>query len=223
VTHLIGLDLDGTIEDSRDDMVAAVLRVRASFGLSEQPGEAFRPHVSAGMDHLYRMCFDELLAAGGALADVRTAYEADYLAHIADTTRLYDGMAAALRELAGLGALACVTNKPERLSVALLAALGVEGLFSAVVGGDTCPESKPSPMVLAEAARRVGRQGGAVMIGDSSADVRCGRAYGAATVWCAWGYVASPGELVPDVTARDAEELPRLVQGLLEGERSAVR
>lgn len=220
MTHLLALDLDGTMEDSRDDMVAAVLRVRAHLGLSEQPGHGFRPHVSAGMDHLYRSCFADLLAAGGELADVRIAYEADYLAHIADTTRLYDGMAAALGELASLGALACVTNKPERLSVALLAALGVGGLFSAVIGGDTCPESKPSPTVLAEAARRVGRQGRAVMIGDSSADVRCGRSYGAATVWCAWGYVATPGDLVPDVIAQHPGELPRLVHALLEADRS---
>ena len=109
------------------------------------------------MDHLYSTCFADLLARGGALADVRAAYEADYLAHIADTTRLYPGMAEALAELAQLGKLACVTNKPERLSAALLAALAVAQHFAAIIGGDTCAESKPSPIVLAEASRRVGR------------------------------------------------------------------
>lgn len=215
MTHLIALDLDGTLEDSRDDMVAAVLRVRAGFGLAERPGEAFRPHVNGGMDHLYRTCFADRIEQGGALAEIRAAYEADYLAHIADTTRLYPGIAEALAELATIGRLACVTNKPERLSVALLDALGVGGLFRAVIGGDTCAECKPSPLVLAEASRRVERTGKAVMIGDSAADVRCGRSFGAATIWCAWGY-ATGLELEPDGVARSALELPGIVRGLVE-------
>ncbi|MCY1058743.1 HAD-IA family hydrolase [Nannocystis sp. SCPEA4] len=217
MTHLIALDLDGTLEDSRDDMVAAVLRVRASFGLSEQPGDTYRGFVNAGMDHLYRSCFADYVGAGGTVDDVRAAYEADYLAHIADSTRLYAGIGDALVELAALGCLACVTNKPQRLSAALLEALGVGRLFSAVIGGDTCPESKPSPMVLAEACRRVGRSGQALMIGDSAADVKCGRSFGATTIWCAWGYAADPGAEVPHHTARAPAELPRLVRSLVAG------
>ncbi|MDC0719770.1 HAD family hydrolase [Nannocystis bainbridge] len=215
MSHLIALDLDGTLEDSRDDMVAAVLRVRAGFGLSERPGAEFLPHVNAGMDHLYRQCFADYVGADGALDEVRAAYEADYLAHIADATRLYPGMGDALVELAALGSLACVTNKPERLSAALLEALGVGRLFSAVIGGDTCPECKPSPRVLVEASRRVGRSGAALMIGDSAADVKCGRAFGATTIWCAWGYAAEPGAEPPDHRAAAPHELPRLVRSLL--------
>ncbi|MCY1068581.1 HAD-IA family hydrolase [Nannocystis sp. RBIL2] len=215
MSHLIALDLDGTLEDSRDDMVAAVLRVRSSFGLSEQPGETWRPYVNAGMDHLYRQCFADYVGAGGTVDDVRAAYEADYLAHIAVTTRLYAGMGDALVELAALGSLACVTNKPERLSAALLEALGVGRLFSAVIGGDTLPESKPSPRVLAEASRRVGRTGSALMIGDSAADVKCGRAFGATTIWCAWGYAADPGAETPDHRAGTPLELPRLVRAVV--------
>lgn len=213
--HLIALDLDGTLEDSRDDMVAAVLRVREGFGLSSQPDEEFRPHVNAGMDHLYKTCFADLLASGGSIADVRAAYEADYLEHIADTTRLYPGIAAALAELAQIGRLACVTNKPERLTAALLEALAVARHFSAIIGGDTCTECKPSPIVLGEASRRVGRTGAAVMIGDSRLDVLCGRSFGAATIWCAWGYAANPGDQQPDHTARTPAELPGLVRRVL--------
>src|SRR5690606_9300508 len=105
VRPLVALDLDGTIEDSRDDMVAAVQRVRARFGLAARPDEEFRPHVNAGMDHLYRSCFADLLQRGGLLGEITGAYEADYLAHIADATRLYDGMAEVLAELAGRAAL----------------------------------------------------------------------------------------------------------------------
>src|SRR3989442_330980 len=116
--RLIGIDLDGTLEDSRDDMVAAARRVRAALGLPPR-------------------------AAAASLIEVRVAYEADYLANVAVDTRLYDGIAGALAELARLGSLCCITNKPERISRQLLAALGVGPLFATVIGGDSCAHAKP--------------------------------------------------------------------------------
>ncbi len=212
---MIGLDLDGTIEDSRGDMVAVVHRVRAALGLGLRSDEVIRPLVNRGMDELYRTCFDDYVRDSGArLADVRRRYEADYLVNVACETRLYPGIASVLERLAELGPLVVVTNKPERISRRLLETLGVGGFFSAVIGGDTCPKSKPDPMVLEEAARRCGfsaANGRAVMIGDSAADVRVGRAFGAVTIWCAWGYTDVSGEL-PDFVARTPDELPDLVR-----------
>lgn len=220
---LIALDLDGTLEDSRADMVAAVQRVRAALGLVARPDAGVRPHVNAGMDALYRACFDDFLAGGDASARykrVRDAYEADYHEHIVVETRLYAGMQAALDALASVGRLACVTNKPERLSRRLLDVLGVAPLFGAVIGGDTCAESKPSPLMLEEAARRIGFQptpvgatkSPAFMIGDTAADIRMGKAYGATTVWCAWGYAAAPPEPAPDHIAQTPADLVEIVK-----------
>jgi phosphoglycolate phosphatase-like HAD superfamily hydrolase len=53
------------------------------------------------------------------------------------------------------------------------------------------------------------------MIGDSAADVRCGRSFGAGTIWCAWGYAEAPGEETPDARAETPAQLPGLVRGLL--------
>lgn len=217
--HLIALDLDGTLEDSRSDMAAVVHRVRARLDLPARPAEAVRPWVNRGMDQLYRACFDDHLQGNDArLADVRARYEEDYLVNVARETRLYPGIAAALARLAELGRLAVVTNKPERISRRLLATLGVDGAFSAVIGGDTCAAAKPDPLVLQEAARRCGFdavRGRAVMIGDTAADVALGRAFGAVTIWCAWGYVDDPGEK-PDFMAETPEVLPELVRAALE-------
>jgi len=213
---LIALDLDGTLEDSRADMVAAVERVRAALGLPVRSASELRPFVNAGMDTLYRACFDDFLANGHARYEqVRAAYEADYLAHVADQTRLYEGIAEALASLAAHGRLACVTNKPERISRALLAALGVGARFAAVIGGDTCPHAKPNPIMLAAAVRAAGFEvepDRAFMIGDTTADVHMGKAYGATTIWCAWGYADAPGE-APDFEARTPADLVELVTG----------
>ena len=218
-SHRIALDLDGTLEDSRRDMIAAVHRVRAGFSLPVRDEVMIAPWVNQGMDTLYKHCFNDYLADGaaaGRLEAVRQAYEADYAAHVAVDTKLYDGIAPALAALRELGRLADVTNKPERISVRLLDALGVGPLIDAVIGGDTCADIKPNPVMLRTAAQRIGldARGRAVMIGDTAADIKMGRAFGAKTIWCAWGYAAQPGE-TPDFTARAPGELPDLVRNAL--------
>jgi 2-phosphoglycolate phosphatase len=212
---LIGIDLDGTLEDSRNDMVAAARRVRADLALPARPDAMLRPFVNAGMDQLYRACFDDYpaLADAAGYAKVRAAYEADYLEHVAVETRLYAGMADALAQLAELGSLACVTNKPERISRRLLEALGVAQLFSTVVGGDSCAHAKPHPIMLQTAAERCGfdaARGRAFMIGDTAADIQLGRTFGARSVWCAWGYVEQISEHA-DFRAQHPADLPGIV------------
>lgn len=211
---LICLDLDGTLEDSRSDMVAVVHRVRNQLGLSPLPDKAIRPWVNKGMDPLYRACFDEYIhKEDSLLSDVRSRYETDYFNNVAVETNLYPGIASALEWLVDLGRLVVVTNKPEKISRRLLEALKVDHCFADVIGGDTCAKGKPDPMVLKEAADRVGftkGEGDVFMIGDTSADLKMGRAFGATTIWCAWGYADDPGE-VPDLVAQTPEELPGIV------------
>lgn len=214
--RLIAIDLDGTIEDSRADMVASARRVRAALGLPPRPDSELLPYVNGGMDQLYRSCFDDFLALDpeSHYARVRSAYEADYLANVMVETRMYPGIAAALASLSQLGKLACVTNKPEHISRQLLSELGVGELFDTVVGGDSCEHAKPHPVMLATAALRCSLDSTAaessVMIGDTQADIDMGRAYGARTVWCAWGYVESI-QNPADVEARAPADLIKAV------------
>ena len=206
----IGIDLDGTIEDSRADMVASIHRVRSALDLPARTDDELRPWVSRGMDNLYARCFDDY----DGDESVPERYQADYLAHVADQTRLYDGMADALRHLAEVAPVVVVTNKPEHISRALLEALGVGPHVRDVVGGDTCAEAKPSPAMLEEAARRAGSTGPCVMIGDSNGDIRMAQSYGASVIWCAWGYLDAP-ETEPSERATDPSVLATLARRIL--------
>lgn len=215
MSRLIALDLDGTLEDSRDDMTAAARRVRAQLGLPERDDSALRPWVNGGMDQLYAKCFDDFIAGNAdRVVEVREAYEADYMANVAVATRLYDGVDTALRELARLGQLACVTNKPEGISRHLLDRLGVGALFGTVVGGDSCAQAKPHPMMLSAACERLGldpRGSRAVMIGDTAADMQLARSFGAKGIWVKWGYVAAI-----DVAYDGCASAPNELRGLIE-------
>lgn len=188
---IISLDLDGTLVDSRQDMVAAIRRVRAKFELPMRPDADLRPWVSRGMHNLYQHCFDDRLSQAPTAdrpAEVRDAYEADYLLHVADETLLYPGVADVLPLLAAKATLVCVTNKPEHISRALLDTLGVLKHFSTVVGGDSCAAPKPDPIMLRTAAEKVGGGSPIVHCGDSNGDMKMAAAFGATRVWCAWGY-----------------------------------
>jgi phosphoglycolate phosphatase len=200
---LVAFDLDGTLEDSRPDMVAAVDRVRRELGLPPRPYEASVKWVNAGMPQLYANCFDDY---GGP--DVEARYLRAYEEGICDATRAYPGIAAALDTLSGEATLAIVTNKPHRHSELLLERLGLRVHFAVIVGQEDTPEPKPSPKALGAAVDALASSGSVVMVGDSVGDVRMGHAYGARSIWCAYGYYdrATLGDVIPDrVIASPAE------------------
>lgn len=211
----ITFDLDGTLEDSRPDMVASVGRVRAALGLEPRPYEAIEPHVNKGMAHLYRVCLEEVVRGAGpgdaAFDDVKARYEADYAAHIADDTRLYDGIPEALAALGERATLAVATNKPEHLSKLLLDALGIRQHFVAVVGGDTAAAPKPSALVMDAALAGAGLEAGALdgvfHVGDTAGDMKLARNASVTGVWAAWGYVDRPGDETPDRVALTPADL----------------
>ena len=58
-----------------------------------------------------------------------------------------------------------------------------------VIGGDTLPTRKPDPAMLRHAAERLGADAATTtMIGDGLQDLRAGKAFGARTIGCLFGY-----------------------------------
>jgi phosphoglycolate phosphatase len=80
-----------------------------------------------------------------------------YAAHIADASRPFEGLEAALDDLEAQGyRFAVCTNKLEWLSKRLLDALGLSGRFAAICGADTFGVSKPDPVILQQTIARAG-------------------------------------------------------------------
>lgn len=213
---IVFTDLDGTLEDSRQDMAECVNRVRMKLGLSQRDIEALKPLVNRGMTELYKACFDDFFAARGntpdAMEKVRVAYEADYYSNVANHTKLYDGIREVTEALSKTAKLVLVTNKPEKISRHLLDTLGIGKYYSVIMGGDSCAENKPSALPLRLAAERLGfASGETFMVGDSLADIQAGKAFGAKTIWCAWGYAATHGTETPDYVVKHASELVRII------------
>lgn len=190
-------DLDGTLLDSAPDLINAANRLRAHHGLVPVTPEAFRPHVSKGGRAMLAVAFGHLDA--NAREALLPLFLDDYRQHIAVQSRLFEGFAEILDTLqtAGLG-LGIITNKVEWLTTPLLAQLGLDRRFGAVLCGDSLPERKPHPAPVLAACARLGVDPAqAVMVGDDRRDIEAGRAAGCRTLTAAYGYI-SAGEDIQD-------------------------
>lgn len=196
-------DLDGTLVDSVADLAAALNLLRDELALPPLGLAEVRGYVGDGATALVTRALPR-----GAFTPARLERFLDhYGRHLLDNTRPYPGI---LDFLAAKHQrpLAVVTNKPLALSRQLLRGLDLDPYFPVVVGGDSCPEKKPSPLPVQLALAGLGAGvEDAVLIGDHHTDLRAGRAAGVRTCFCAWGlgttggidhdyFAAAPGELL---------------------------
>jgi len=214
---VLAFDLDGTLVDSVPDLNYCLGEAFESLGLARSTERDTRDWVGDGVEELVRRGLERSVPPAEADALVSTAIErfsACYARNLYVRSRLYPGVAETLDELRARGIrLACVTNKRLRFAEALLAQAALLDRFELVLGGDSVPEKKPSPMLLDTAAARLGiAPDVAVYVGDSYHDMHAAQAAGWRFVWASYGYRQIPrDELVAKLTI---DALPQLAERL---------
>ena len=217
---LVIFDLDGTLIDSRLDLVHSVNAALRHIGRPELPDDVIASYVGDGAPILIQR------ALGGEATDeplVRKGLEfflAYYREHKLDHTTVYEGVANALTAIGQTrnGAprkMAVLSNKPVNPSRAIVEALGLRPFFSQIYGGNSFSTKKPEP----DGARKlleenVVRPEEAVVVGDSGVDVLTGRNAGSWTVGVTYGF--APHTLVdepPDVLVDSPAELAEVFVG----------
>jgi phosphoglycolate phosphatase len=141
-----------------------------------------------------------------------------YAAHIADASRPFEGLVAALDDLEAKGfRFAVCTNKLEWLSKLLLDQLGLSPRFAAICGADTFGVAKPDPAILRETVARAGGQlSSTIMVGDAGPDVGVARRAGIPVIGVEFGYTDVPmAELKPDRLIGHMRDLPDAVGSLI--------
>jgi phosphoglycolate phosphatase len=218
----IAFDLDGTLVDTAPDLIGALNQVLREEGLPDLPLASARMLVGQGARALIERGF---LVAGEPLSPAEIPRLFDrfidiYLARIANESRPFEGVEAALDALADAGAALCVcTNKRTDLSLALLDALNLTRRFTAVIGADRAPAPKPDPRHIAAAiAAAGGTMDRALMVGDSINDIAAARAAGTPSICVSFGYTEiAPAELGADHLIEHFSALPALAELLLAG------
>lgn len=188
------LDLDGTLIDSAADIHAAVAAVLGEEGFAPLTLAEVRGFIGDGPVVLMRRVIGAAGADPARLEDWHAGFLRHYAAAPAALTTVSDGAVAALDRLRGEGwRLAICTNKPPAATAAVLAALGLDRLFDAVVAGPVEGRQKPAPEPLHLAAARLGT-GPAVYVGDSEVDAAAAQAAGLPFGFYTGGYARAPAE-----------------------------
>jgi len=179
---LFVFDLDGTLLDSIGDLVVAVNRLVAEWGGRPLHHDAVVKMVGEGADLLVSRALD----ASGVTGDPSQAlprFIEIYDAILPGDTRPYPGVPEMLQSLAPAAPMAVLTNKPTGSAVRILSMLGLDRLFTRIVGGDGPHGRKPGPeglVGLVTEARAEPRS--TWLIGDSTVDLLT--AHAAATRVC---------------------------------------
>nr|WP_060834335.1 phosphoglycolate phosphatase [Rhodovulum sulfidophilum] len=171
-------DLDGTLIDSAPDIHAAVNRTLAGLDREALDLDTIRAFIGDGVPVL----MERVIKARGLEPGQRDAMVEAFLGHYeadpATLTTLYPGVEDALEQFRDEGwAMGVCTNKPEAPSRAILKTFGIDGFFSAVVGGDTVEARKPDPKPLRAVCEQLGAKQ-AVFVGDSEIDAATAQATG---------------------------------------------
>ncbi|MBA3049603.1 HAD hydrolase-like protein, partial [Brevundimonas sp.] len=128
----IAFDLDGTLVDSAPDLIGTLNRMLAPRGHPPVPLSSARHLVGHGARALLRHGFAEAGAVWDEAAEPELfdRFIDDYVAHIADDSRPFEGVVETLDHLSARGAVLCVaTNKRTDLAEALIGALGLTRHF----------------------------------------------------------------------------------------------
>jgi len=219
-TPTIVFDLDGTLIDTAPDLIDTLNVILTRHDIAPVAFDQARTMIGAGVKPLLQRA---LASKGKQLPSEEidrlfAEYLDIYAAHIADRSRPFPGLEAALDTLAADGCrLAVCTNKLEWLSVKLLTELALAPRFAAICGQDTFGMRKPDPdMLRLTIARAGGDLGHAVMVGDSMTDVATARAAGVPVVAVDFGYTETPpAELGADRLISHFDALPAAVTELV--------
>jgi phosphoglycolate phosphatase len=216
---LVIFDLDGTLIDSRLDLVHSVNAALRHIGRPELPDHVIASYVGDGAPILIQR------ALGGEAVDDATVrrglqfFLSYYREHKLDHTTVYEGVKESLATVQSTSngvprKMAVLSNKPVGPSRAIVEALGLGPFFTQIYGGNSFSTKKPDPegarMLLEENAVRPEE---AVIVGDSHVDVETGRNAGMWTVAVNYGF--APHTLhqpLPDVVLDAPYELAEVFE-----------
>ena len=204
-------DLDGTLIDSKMDLVNGVNATLRELKREALPTDLVASYVGSGAPVLIRRA----LGGNPSEEELRRAlafFLVHYEGHKLDHTRLYPGVAETLEQLKNLP-MSVLTNKPVRISVRILEGLGVAQYFRSIYGGNSFETKKPDPLGAKQILNEFNVSAQEVaMVGDSEVDVQTARNAGMPSVIVNFGFGTHDRAAHPaDVYIDQFKELTKFV------------
>lgn len=204
-------DLDGTLIDSKRDLVQSVNATLRKMSRAELPEDLVASYVGSGAPVL----ISRVLGATAKPEELQNALKfflAHYEEHKLDFTKEYPGVREALDQLRGVP-MAVLTNKPVNISKRILEGLQLAKYFRAIYGGNSFATKKPDPLGATTILTELGvAAGNAAMVGDSEVDVQTARNSGMIAAIVNFGFGTHDRQKYPaDIYLDRMEELVTLI------------
>jgi len=185
--QLVLFDLDGTLTDSAEGIVASFRHALAEIGAEVPDGDLAGRIVGPPMLVTLRS-----MGLGDRAEEAFTAYRADYTTRGWSMNALFEGIADLLTDLRAAGVrLAVATSKNEVTARRIIEHFGIGDFFEVIAGASTDGVRSSKADVVAHALGQLGPLPERVlMVGDRSHDVIGAAAHGIDTVIVEWGYGA---------------------------------
>jgi len=231
--RLLVFDLDGTLIDSRLDLIHSVNAMLRHIERPELDGDVIASYVGDGAPTLVRRALgdtdDEVL-----LREAMEYFLIYYRQHKLDHTKVYEGIPEVLARLANSSKgvestelppdgvppngvprqMAVLSNKPVNPSRQIVQALGLGDFFVCVYGGNSFTTKKPDPLGVRTIMQEAGVAAEeTLIIGDSAVDVLTGRNAGLWTCGVTYGFAPhSLEQAPPDVLVETPRELGEMLR-----------
>ncbi|MGE0626080.1 MAG: HAD family hydrolase [Pseudomonadales bacterium] len=209
--NLVLFDLDGTLTDSRQGIIASIQHALDSLGRPVPPEDSLLWCIGPPLKGSFQRLLGNDAEAERAVALYRERFGAVGLYE----NQVYEGIPELLANLHSRGMrLAVATSKAEIYATRIVEHFGIERYFESVFGAELTGERSDKTDLIAWALERTGTdRSEVVMIGDRSHDMVGARNNGVAGVGVLYGY-GSRAELL-DGGARAVVDSPRELGRLL--------
>lgn len=178
--QLVIFDLDGTLVDSVPDIALGLNAALNELYNANAPMSDVRQWVGQGSLILVKRAIHALQQDPHTLTLAHSRFLYHYQQNLNVGSKLYPGTTALLEHFKSQGIPQTIcTNKPQQFVPDILKNLGINTYFSAIIGGNSLPERKPSALPLEQLCQQFYcKAQNALMIGDSQADSQSAHAAG---------------------------------------------
>jgi phosphoglycolate phosphatase len=188
--RVILFDLDGTLMETAPEIADAVNDTLRRRGHAPAPEALVRSWIGDGARALLGKALAHAGEPAAAVDAAWPGFSNDYAERCGTNSLVHAGVRPMLQRLRAQGLqLVLLTNKEAAFAQRLLARHQLLPDFDLVVAGDTLPVKKPHPGVVQHALNAFQAQPAeALLVGDSTTDVRTARAAGVAVHLVRHGY-----------------------------------
>jgi 2-phosphoglycolate phosphatase len=210
----VGFDLDGTLIDSTDAIVASFMHAFDALRRPSPPRDTIVSTISLPLEHQFR------LLGVTNVTEAAAVYREHYVREAPATTRVLPGVREALERLHAAGIpMGVATSKKRSSAEVLLPHLGIAHYFACCIGPEDVARPKPDPEPILALAGRMGvAPADLLYVGDTALDVAAARAAGAACWAVTTGY-HSREELEGAAADRIFDSIADVAKSVLKGGR----